>query len=100
MKDQTCQEAGNTTARPLEGWLDNGWPGKGVFPHTVAYGSGTCILAGGFGGGTGDGGGTCVNHMRHVRWRHERRRRAFAARLALQLHRVCPRSARSVGEYR
>ena len=77
MKDQTCQEAGYITARPLEGWLDNGWPGEGVFPHTVAYGSGMCILAGGFGGGTGDGGGTCVDHIRHVRRRHECRSRTF-----------------------
>ena len=77
MIDQTCQEAGYITARPLEGWLDDGWPGEGVFPHTVAYGSGMCILAGGFGGGTGDGGGACVHHVRDVRRRHESRSRTF-----------------------
>ena len=77
MIDQTCQEAGYITARPLEGWLDDGWPGEGVFPHTVAYGSGMCILAGGFCGGAGDGGGACVHHVRDVRRRHESRSRTF-----------------------
>ena len=77
MIDQTCQEAGYITARPLEGWLDDGWPGEGVFPHTVAYGSGMCIFAGGFCGGAGDGGGACVHHVRDVRRRHESRSRTF-----------------------
>ena len=35
MNGQNYQEAGYETARPLEGWLDNGWPGEGVFPHSI-----------------------------------------------------------------
>ena len=57
-------------------------------PHTVAYGSGMCILAGGFGGGAGDGGGTSVDHIRHMRRRHEGRGRTFM----MEPRRVSPRS--------
>ena len=85
---QTYQGIRYRTARPLEGWLDNGWPGKGIFPHTVAYCSGMCILAGGFGGGTGDGCRARVDHVRYMCWRHECGSRAFM----VKSRRVSPRS--------
>ena len=71
MNGQTYQEAGYETARPLEGWLDDGWPGEGVFPHAVAYGSGMRIFASGFGSGAGNSGRTGVHHIGNVGRRHK-----------------------------
>ena len=46
--------------------MDDGWPGEGVFPHAVAYCTGVRVFARGFGGGTGDGGGTGMHHIGNV----------------------------------
>ena len=85
MKYQACQEAGYVTARPLEGWLDDGWPGEGIFPHAVAYGTGMGICAGCLGGGSGDCGRTCMDHVCDVSWRHERGRRPVAIIAGIRL---------------
>ena len=69
---QSYQEVGYRTARPLEGWLDNGWPGEGICPHAVAYCTGVCVLAGSFGSGTGDGSRARMDHVSDVSWSHER----------------------------
>ena len=62
---------GTGPARSLKGWLDDVWPGEGVFPHAVAYSSGMGVLAGGFGSGSGDGGGTSMHHVGYMSWSHE-----------------------------
>jgi len=59
--------------------LDDGWPGKGVFPHAVAYCSGVRVLACGFGGGAGDGGRTLEAMPCNVRVRAWQRRRCASA---------------------
>ena len=49
-------DRGTEPARSLEGWLDDGWPGEGIFPHAVVYGTGMGVHEGGFGGGSGHSG--------------------------------------------
>ena len=66
MNGQTYQEAGYKTARPLEGWLDDGWPGEGIFPHAVAYCAGVGVFTSGLGSGAGDGGRASVHHVGDV----------------------------------
>ena len=61
--------------------MDDGWPGEGIFPHTVAYCAGVGVSTCGFGGGAGDGGRTGVHHVGDVGRRHEGGGRAFVISL-------------------